>query len=99
MAACATQTFSNVQAAAWNCLKAKAVSAGFSISTDSGSHSAAGVTVEWNYDASAATLSITCTERPWFLSCSTINGKVHELIENSGCIMPAVQGSLAPPLR
>ena len=89
MGACATQTFSNVQAAEWDCLKVKAASAGFSISSDRGSHSAAGLTVEWNYDPSAATLSVTCIDRPWFLSCSTINGKVHELIENSGCITAA----------
>ena len=90
MGACATQTFSNVPIAAWDRLKAKAASAGFSISSDSGSHSAGGLTVQWNYNASAETLSITCTDRPWYLTCSMINGKIHELIDNSGCI-PAAQ--------
>jgi hypothetical protein len=86
MGACATQTFSNVSAAAWACLKSKAAAGGFPINSDSGSQSSNGVTIAWSYDSAGQTLALTCTGAPFFITCSTINGKIHELVDGTGCL-------------
>lgn len=83
---CATQTFNSVSPAAWSCLKAKAADAGFPINSDAGSQSAQGFTISWAYDPAAQTLQITCTNSPFWATCSLINGKIHDLIEKSGCL-------------
>ncbi len=86
MGACATQTFSNVSPAAFACLKTKANDAGLPINSDSGTQSSNGITIQRSYDAAGKTLEITCTDSPFFLTCSMINGKIHELIDGSGCL-------------
>jgi len=86
MGACATQTFSPVSSTAWSCLKGQAAAQGFPINSDSGSQSDRGFTIEWSYDASAQTLSVTCTDSPFWAPCSTINGKIHEIIDGTHCL-------------
>ena len=86
MAACATQTFSNVSPNAWSCIKSKAAAQGLTITCDSGTISESGIAIDYAYDASARTLQLTCTAKPFFISCGTVNSKVHELIDGSGCL-------------
>jgi hypothetical protein len=82
MSACAMQTFNNVTQAAWQSAKeAVAAKFGVQITTDSGSVSSGGFTVHWNFDAPTRTLSIQCTDSPFFISCSTINSEIHEMVE------------------
>lgn len=86
MAACATQTFSNVSPTAWSCITSKAAAQGLTISSNSGTISESGITIDYAYNPSAQTLQLTCTSKPFFISCGTVNGKIHELIDGSGCL-------------
>ena len=82
---CAAQVFSNVTTTAWACLKAAAAAQNITIGGDNGTIKPGyGVEVSYNYDRAKETLSITCSSN--ILSCATVNAKVHELIDNSGCI-------------
>jgi hypothetical protein len=84
MSACATQVFNNVNASVWNCLVQKAAGYGITISGDSGEASKDGFTVRWDYDPNSGTLQLQCTDSPWWAPCSTINGKIHDLVD--GCM-------------
>ena len=86
MSACATQTFSNVSAAAWACLKAKAAEQGVPLTSDNGTITQSGITIEYAYDGSTRALVLTCTSKPFIISCATVNSKIHELINGSGCL-------------
>ena len=86
MGACAAQVFSNVSQGAWNCIKAKCTDAGFPINADQGSQSSNGITIAWTYSGSDGTLTITCTNSPFYVTCAMINGKIHELVDSSGCL-------------
>ncbi len=46
----------------------------------SGETSHMGVTIKWNYDESAHTLMVQCTESPFLLPCSVINSKINDLV-------------------
>jgi hypothetical protein len=81
MAACAAQVFNNFTPAAWECLVQKAASNGITIDGNSGEASQSGFTIAWNYDPGAQTIQLQCTDSPFWAPCSTINGKIHELVE------------------
>lgn len=84
--ACAAQVFSNVSSEAWTCLKNKAAAQGVNISGDSGTVTNSGFTIQYAYNAGVEALTLTCTGKPFIISCATVNGKIHELIEGTGCI-------------
>lgn len=81
MGACAMQSFNNVTPSAWQCCKTAVAGFGITITTDSGTQTKDGFTVTWNYNSGAQTLQIQCTDSPWWAPCSTINGKIHDLVE------------------
>ncbi len=82
MSGCAAQIFSSVTTAQFNCLVQEAESSfGITISGNSGTQSKDGVTITWDYDPNAETLSLQCTDKPFFLSCGTINSKIHDLVD------------------
>ena len=84
MAGCDAQTFSGVTQAQFTCLAQKAQSSfGITISTNSGTQSKDGVTVTWNFDHNAQTLTIQCTDKPFFLSCDTIDSQLKSAVD--GC--------------
>jgi hypothetical protein len=85
MAACDTQTFVGVSSAAWECLKAKAATEGITITADVGNYTQSGFTVAWSYDRNSQKLAMACTDRPFWAPCSTVNSKIHEFVEGSGC--------------
>jgi hypothetical protein len=86
MPACATQIFSNVSPTAWGCLKARAGAQGLPLTSDSGTITQSGITIAYAYDGSTQTLQLTCTSKPFIISCGTVNSKIHELIDGSGCL-------------
>jgi len=86
MAACASQTFSNVSPTKWACLKTKISAAGYAIGSDQGSVSDQGYTIAWRYDAAAQTLTLQCLDSPWWVPCSAVNAKIHDLFDQSGCV-------------
>ncbi|WP_242182741.1 hypothetical protein [Sphingomonas sp. CARO-RG-8B-R24-01] len=84
MSACAMLSYGNVTASAWQCIKSAAASHGVTINTNSGSVTVSGFTFAWNYNPGASTLSVQCTDSPWFVPCSTINSQLNNAIE--GCL-------------
>jgi hypothetical protein len=84
MSACAMQTFNNVNQVAWQSAKqAVAAKFGVQITTDFGNISSDGFTVHWNYDPATGTLSIQCTDSPFFIPCSAINSEIHDMVEST----------------
>jgi hypothetical protein len=89
MSACASQNFTNVNQQVWDCLVQQAAQQGVTINTTSGCASAQGFTVCWNWNQGASTLSIQCTDSPWWAPCSLINGKIHDIVVGCGASQDA----------
>ena len=83
MAGCKERSYTNVTAAAFNCLVAKAKENGVTISGDSGTAGAKGIKISWNYNRAAKTLKLTCTAKPVIISCSQVNSRMDEVV--NGC--------------
>ena len=82
MSACAMQTFNNVTSTAWLSVKqAVAAKFGVQITVDSSNITSHGFTVYWDYDPATETLSIQCTDSPFFVLCSKINSEIHDMVE------------------
>ena len=77
---CEPQTF-KLNATEYAALQAKAEASGLMILGDSGTTSAHGCEVSWNYDVAEGELTAQCLSKPFFVSCETINQKLRELIE------------------
>lgn len=86
MGACAAQVFPSVSAAKWACMKQKLADAGHPVTGDHGSFSVVGVDISWTYDAAGQKLTVQAN-LPFLslVSCSTVNARIHELFDNSGC--------------
>jgi hypothetical protein len=39
-----------------------------------------GCTFDWNYDAEAGVLHVTCTVKPFYLGCGVISGQINQLV-------------------
>jgi hypothetical protein len=83
MAGCASQTFSGITQARFDCLVQKAQADGIAISGNVGVASKDSITISWNFDPVSQTLELQCTDAPFFVSCETINGKINDLVD--GC--------------
>jgi hypothetical protein len=83
MSDCAAQTFTSITSDQFNCLVLKAQANGINISGNSGTASKDGITITWNFDPTAETLTLQCTGKPFFVSCGTINSEIHTLVD--GC--------------
>jgi hypothetical protein len=94
MSACAMLTYNNVTPAAWQCGVQLAAGYGVTITTDQGKASASGFTIAWNYNPSAQTLSLQCTDSPFIVPCSLINNfiddKVHGCLSQNSVAMTAM---------
>lgn len=83
MGGCAAQVFSNVDSARFERLTAKAQTEGMNIAGNSGTATEGKITVTWDYDPTAQTLTLQCTDSPFYLGCGFINSNIHSLID--GC--------------
>jgi hypothetical protein len=81
MSACAMLTYNKVNLAAWQAIKQAVAKYHVQITADSGSDGAEGFTVSWNYSAATEVLSLQCTGRPFFISCSTVNSTINDEVE------------------
>lgn len=81
MSACAMLSYNNVNPTAWTACVNAAAQYGVTINTNAGSAVKDGFTIAWNYDANAQTLSVQCTDSPFWAPCSTINSKINDAIE------------------
>lgn len=41
------------------------------------------ISLDWNYDAPSTTLRVTCTKKPWFMSCEQIENRIRGLIQQT----------------
>ena len=80
MSSCPELRYANVSANAWQRCKS-AVASYVQITGDQGEASSNGVTVKWNYDPAAQTLSLQCTDKPFLVSCGYVNGKIDEAVK------------------
>jgi hypothetical protein len=84
MSACDQLTFDGVTQPQWDCIK-KTVQqkTGIIITSDSGSASERGFTVAWNYNTQTLGLTLHVTNKPFVISCETINSIIEGVV--SGC--------------
>lgn len=83
MSSCATQVFSGITQARFDCLVKKAKDSGITIAGDAGEASQDGITIRWQFDSAKESLELQCTNSPFFISCGTINSRIHDLVD--GC--------------
>ncbi len=81
MAACATQTFTGITQARFNCLVQKAQASGITINGNVGVATHAGITIRWQFDPTANTLELQCMAHPLLATCGLVNGRIHDLID------------------
>jgi hypothetical protein len=74
-------SYNNVTSAAWSCCVNAAAQYGVQITGPSGEANKDGFTIVWNYNQGAQTLSIQCTDSPFWAPCSLINGKIDGAVE------------------
>lgn len=43
-----------------------------------------GLTFDWNYDAEAQKLHVTCTRKPFYASCDLVEKNIRELVAKAG---------------
>ena len=84
MAGCASQSFSNVNQNVWDCLVKKAAGYGVTIDSPSGSASKMGITVQWNWSSAAGTLTMQCTDKPFIISCGTVESTITSAVTGCG---------------
>jgi hypothetical protein len=82
MSECAAQAFSGITQDQFACLSAKAEAQGISIDGNSGSASKDGITIVWEFNPEVGTLTIQCTASPFYISCGTVNAKLHDLVDS-----------------
>jgi hypothetical protein len=80
MSSCATQLFDGITQTRFDCLVNKANDAGIAIAGNAGEASQDGVTIRWLYDPAKESLELQCTSAPFFLPCGTINGRIHDMV-------------------
>jgi hypothetical protein len=78
---CATQTFTGVSQARFNCLVQKAQGEGINITGNIGQVTSDGLTIRWSFNPVAQTLELQCMGKPFFLSCGIVNGKLHDAVD------------------
>jgi hypothetical protein len=88
---CAKQTFSGLTQDQFTALAAKGAASGLALSGNRGQAAKNGFTVTWNYDPAAGVLEIQCVSAPFLVPCSTINGRIHDLVDSVLAPAPAPQ--------
>jgi hypothetical protein len=81
MAACKPVTFKNITRERFQAIRARIrAQADVSVAGDMGTASGNGFAASWIYDEAAQTLSIQCTEKPWFVSEGLVADKIRALV-------------------
>ncbi len=80
---CPQMTFVGVDPAFYARLLAQAKSAGVEFNADGTQASIDGCVFNWNYDAAAKTLYVTCIKKPFLIGCDALRDRVPELIAHA----------------
>ena len=78
---CPEIVFQGIDQTLYTRLLSQATSSGVSFDGDKASMS--GVEFDWTYDPQSNNLHITCTKKPFFIGCGTIQEKLTQLIQES----------------
>jgi hypothetical protein len=83
--ACDPLNYNGVDASKWKCAK-DVVSReyGIAIDADRGEASERGFTLRWSYDASAQTLQVQCTKKPFVVPCGMVNSRINAAAAQCG---------------
>lgn len=82
MVACAMQTFNNVTADVWNCLKTTLAEHGITVNSDAGSANAHGIYASWKYTSANEILQIQISKiTNIFVGCSAANGYLQKAVQ------------------
>ena len=82
---CSKVVYHGVTSSVFNCMKKKLEDGGIHVpSGHSGELSGHGITADFNWDEGAATLSVTIKKLPWYVSCGTATGKIHDVVKECG---------------
>jgi len=81
MSACAMLSYNNVTPTVWSCGVNAAAQYGVQITPNIGQATPDGFTIAWNYNPGAETLSIQCTDSPFWAPCGLISSKINDAIE------------------
>ncbi len=80
MSGCGERTYDDFSPEAFGRLAAKAAEHGVTIEGASGNASKSGFDISWNYAPVARKLVLHCTDKPFFIGCSTVNGRMDEMV-------------------
>ena len=77
---CPAITLAGLTTEKYASLLATAKTQGLELAGDSGSTTYQGMDFTWNYDQAAESLTIQCTNKPFFVPCSLIEEKIRQLV-------------------
>lgn len=77
---CPAMTFESITPERYNALIQTAQAQGLNITGLTGSTHYQGMDFTWNYDSAAESLTILCTDKPFFVPCSMIEEQIRKLV-------------------
>jgi hypothetical protein len=77
---CPAITLSGITPEKYQALLATAKAQGLDLTGVSGTTQYQGMTFTWDYDAADESLTIRCTEKPFFIPCSMIDERIKALV-------------------
>ena len=77
---CPAITLEGISPEKYSTLIATALAQGLAIAGPTGSTSYQGMSFTWAYEEAAETLTLQCTEKPFFVPCSIIESKIRALV-------------------
>ncbi len=83
---CDKQVFTGLTPERFSALEQQAAAGGIAIAGDSGTATtnipgAGDITMTWDYDRAAQTLTLQVTDKPMFIPCSAIASRVQNLVD------------------
>lgn len=83
MATCKPLPFTGITRTRFQAIRARmAVVADVRSKGDSGTADGSGFRAAWSYDEASQTLTIQCTEKPFFITEGFVAGKIREMVES-----------------
>ena len=85
MGQCAPVSFKNISRLKFQAIRARInAQAEMTVMGDIGTATGNGFTAQWNYSEPDQALTITCTQKPWFVSEGLVRDKIQQLVEGVG---------------
>lgn len=78
---CPAQVFRSVTRDQFARIVLKAAAAGISLEGQAGEVTHSAFVLKWRFEPAAGVFIVQCTQRPFIVSCATINGRINELMD------------------